>query len=122
MGQIKMLHCQCGFLQLCLLVHFFKLKPTLGSNNAGCTFNKNESIFKCKYFPWAEKKKEQPSQINPKMQTSAVIQTSLPRENLNYFEVKGITLVAFDRQNSTTGIYIYARNLLGSLPGVGKRE
>lgn len=68
------------------------------------------------------KKKEQPSQIHPKMQTSAVIQTSLPGENHNYFELKGITLVAFDWQSSTTSIYIFARNLLGSLPGVGKRE
>lgn len=60
--------------------------------------------------------------LRPKMQTSAVIQTSLPGENHNYFEVKVITLVVFDRQNSNTSIYNYARNLLGSLPGVEKRE
>lgn len=56
------------------------------------------------------------------MQASAVIRTSLPGENPNYFEVKGRTFLTFDRQNSTTNIYIYTRNLLESFPGVGERE
>ena len=40
----------------------------------------------------------------------------------NNFEVKDITFIAFDRQNSITNICVYTRNLLESLPGVGERE
>lgn len=43
-------------------------------------------------------------------------------ENLDYFGVKVITLIAVNKQYSAKSIYFFARSILAVLPGILERE